>query len=310
MELIKYISPNYDKRAIDLWAEIFGESEAKMEEIQLNGSEAEHNTDILITAQENDAILGTIHATIPMKTPSLCALSGMCTTTAARGKGVGRILFSKILDEIDSLGVKVSVLGTSNPIGSKLYASLGFRYLSGSHIMVRYLEGDTVDYIKNNYSIPSENISIVHNSPAIRVPMIPLIAFVQDQLILDINAGIICSNTVTQKSCMGLYPKYETIAKNGGDFYACFDDNGILGAIITSMPTSKGLRTDFFALDGFWDILPEILVTNNILKPNTYFEITELDRQKIKIIEDMGYTKRESSIFNANPIMISTNIYR
>lgn len=53
---------------------------------------------------------------------------------------------------------------------------------------------------------------------------------------------------VTLRSCMGLYPWYDALLAKGGHFYAAVDDRGILGAMVSTMPTENGVRADFFSL--------------------------------------------------------------
>ena len=83
------ISDNYPQESIlSLWAEVFGKEEAEMEKVQIDGSEAIYNKDIVFSAVENDKLLATIHITLPKKCGEIAALSGFCTAPAASGRGI------------------------------------------------------------------------------------------------------------------------------------------------------------------------------------------------------------------------------
>ena len=148
MEIVRYTSPFDYEELLTLIEETFGKSEAILELPQMNGVEAEHNTDWVYVAKEGDTILGTVHATIPRGRPELCGVSGACTTPAARGKGIAKKLFARMMADIDAAGVRVSFLGTGNAIASKLYSSFGFQYLSCSGVMVRLTGCNIVDFMK------------------------------------------------------------------------------------------------------------------------------------------------------------------
>ena len=287
MEWIRRTAP-YDASAVlRLLEDTFGIEEVLVEAPQLNGSEIAANRDIVWEAWEDGHLLGTIHATIPLACPAVCGLSAMATAPAARGKGLGRCLFAKILEEIDSQGVKAAFLGTSNPIAAKLYHSLGFSFLPGSHVMVRYREGDTVDFCREYYTPVCEDYQILTDSSAIRIPLIPLVVMGANTRVLDVNTGIFHRDFVTQRSCMGLYPRYETLLKNDGHFYAAVDDSGIVGAVLSTMPTEFGIRADFFCCDGFEGILPKLLDACN---EDMYLQVAECDAKKQELVQKLGFS--------------------
>jgi GNAT superfamily N-acetyltransferase len=173
MELIRRTVPYDATAALKLLEDTFGYEEVVVEGPQLLGKEVAVNTDLVWEAWEDEKLLGTIHATIPKSFPTICGLSAMATHPSARGKGLGRILFAKIIEEYESQGVTAAFLGTSNPIAAKLYHSLGFSFLPGSHVMVRYAKGDTVDFVREYYAPVRESCRILKDDSAIRIPLIP-----------------------------------------------------------------------------------------------------------------------------------------
>ena len=97
MELIRRVAPYDASAALKLLEDTFGYEEVIVEAPQLMGAEAAVNTDIVWEAWKNNLLVGTIHATIPKACPSICGLSAMVTHPCVRGKGLGRILFAKII---------------------------------------------------------------------------------------------------------------------------------------------------------------------------------------------------------------------
>jgi GNAT superfamily N-acetyltransferase len=270
----------------------FGHEEVVVEAPQLMGKEVAVNTDIVWEAWEGDQLVGTIHTTIPKSCPTICGLSAMATHPSVRGKGLGRILFAKIIEEFESQGVTTAFLGTSNPIAAKLYHSLGFSFLSGSHVMVRYCKGDTVDFVREHYTPVREICQITKDDSAIRIPMIPLILMGSNTTVLDVNTGLYHRDFVTQRSCMGLYPRYDALLSKGGHFYAAVDEMGVLGAMLSTMPTSDGIRADFFCCDGFQGLLPRLL---DACEDSVYLQIAQCDRKKQEMAQKLGFSPIEES---------------
>ena len=197
MELIRRVVPYDATSALKLLEDTFGHEEVVVEAPQLMGAEAAVNRDIVWEAWEGDQLVGTIHTTIPKGCPTICGLSAMATHPSVRGKGLGRILFAKIIEEYESQGVTTAFLGTSNPIAAKLYHSLGFSFLSGSHVMVRYHHGDTVDFCREYFSPVRQDCTILKDDSAIRIPLIPLVLMGGTTKVLDVNTGLFHRDFVT-----------------------------------------------------------------------------------------------------------------
>ena len=308
MELIRRTAP-YDASAVlKLLEDTFGIEEVMVEAPQLDGREAAANKDIVWEAWEDDQLLGTIHATIPLKAPHICGLSAMATAPAARGKGLGRILFARIIEEIDSQGVQTSFLGTSNPIAAKLYHSLGYSFIPGSHIMVRYRDGDTVDFHRQYFAAPCEDFEVWTDNSAIRIPLIALVAIGGNTKVLDVNTGIYHRDFVTQRSCMGLYPRYIKLLEAGGHFYAAVDSHGTLGAMVSTMPTENGIRADFFCCDGFENTLPRLM---ECCGENVYLQIAECDEKKQAMAETLGFSPAaDAQMLKCGDVWLPFRVYK
>lgn len=308
MELIRRVVPYDASAALKLLENTFGHEEVVVEAPQLMGKEVAVNKDIVWEAWEGDLLVGTIHVTIPRSCPTVCGLSAMATHPSVRGKGLGRILFAKIIEEFESQGVTAAFLGTSNPIAAKLYHSLGFSFLSGSHVMVRYCQGDTVDFCREHYAPVREDCRILIDDSAIRIPMIPLVLMGGNTKVLDVNTGLFHRDFVTQRSCMGLYPRYETLLKNGGHFYAAVDESGIVGAILSTMPTETGTRADFYCCDGFEGLLPKLM---DICTDTVYLQIAECDAKKQELAKALGFSPSgHAELLKCGDVYLPFRIYR
>ena len=296
MELVRRTAPYDASAALKLLEDTFGKEEVFVEAPQLEGQEIAANTDIVWEAWEDDRLMGTIHATIPLNCPDICGLSAMATPPAARGKGLGRILFSKIIEEIDSQGVQTSFLGTSNPIAAKLYHSLGYSFIPGSHVMVRYRKGHTVDFHNEMYTSAPKSLQILTDDSSIRIPLIPLALIGGNTRVLDINTCIFHRDFITQRSCMGLYPRYIQLLANGGHFYGAVNEKGILGALLSTMPTEHGIRADFFCCDGFETVLPQLVAACG---GPVYLQIAECDTHKQHLAQKLGFSPAGDHIMYA-----------
>lgn len=309
MELIRRVVPYDASAALKLLEDTFGYEEVVVEAPQLMGKEAAVNKDVVWEAWEKDQLLGTIHVTIPKSNPTICGLSAMATHPSVRGKGLGRILFAKIIEEFESQGVTTAFLGTSNPIAAKLYHSLGFSFISGSHVMVRYRKGDTVDFCRDNFSPVCESFRILTDDSAIRIPLIPLVVLGGNTKVLDVNANLFHRDFVTQRSCMGLYPRYDALLSSGGHFYAAVDnDRGVLGAMVSTMPTEEGIRADFYCCDGFAGVLPQLM---DACGENVYLQIAECDAKKQEMAKALGFSPvGESKMLPCGDVWLPFRIYK
>lgn len=305
MELIRYTSPCDCAAVLRLWEATFGAAEAALEAPQLDGSEQAHNLDILYVAVEGDKLLGTIHATVPRGCPSVAGLSGMCTVPESRGLGLGRILFTKILEEIDRLGVETAYLGTGNPVAAKLYHSLGFSFLPGSNVMVRYKHGDTVDFTQRIFGPTPTGITIRPGNPALRIPLIPLVLHRGKFKVLDRNTGLMSSREMLQASCMGLYPKYAALP----GFWGAVSDTGVLGAVASIGPGENGETVaDLFCCDSFAHTAAALLDTC-AQAGATCLHIADYDTEKQALVQGLGYRPCGPTAIKVGPFTLPATVY-
>ena len=285
----RWSSPCACDEVLSLWAKVFGEAEAALEAPQIDGTEAAENSDFLLVLRERERLVGTLHATVPRAAPELCGLSGMCIAPEYRGQGFARRLFGAMLAELDASGVRTVFLGTDNPAAAALYASCGFGFLPGSNVMARFREESAAAFFRRNLEAPRDRFDIRRAIPGMRVPLIPLVLHRGSQFLLDRNAGLFSSAAVTQRSCMGLYPRYETILRAGGGCCCAWAEGGVLGAVASVKPTEDGPLADFFCCDAFLPAVPELLERCREEYGTLRFQIAESDAGKRSCLERLGY---------------------
>lgn len=309
MEIIRYTSPFEYDQVLLLIEQTFGKSEAMLELPQMNGAESEFNTDWIYVAMEDGELLGSVHATIPKKNSVYCGVSGVCTAPAARGKGVAKTLFGRMMADIDAAGVRVSVLGTGNMVASKLYSSYGFRYLLCSGVMVRLIGYDIVDFMGKTFSNPGDSLNIVNGSPDLRIPIIPL-AMLAGQGMLDCNTNLFGRGFFSQTCCMSLFQRYLTLENNGGQYFGAIGENGMLGAMASILPTEKGVRADVFYAGTFAAAAEQLLKKCEDAGGDVYLQILNTDKGKISIAEELSYHAVEDVMQSNGGWMAPAKIYR
>lgn len=310
MEIKRYTPPFDHETVLDLWGSIFGKAEAELERPQIDGTEAAYNEDITFVAEEHGEILGTVHVTVPKIGTKLCGVGGVCTTPAARGKGVGRMLFGAVMEELDRDGVEAMVLGTGNPVAAKLYHGFGFAFRPGSNVMMRYAKGDTVDFERELFAPPAA-VRVVEGNPSMRIPLVPLVLHRSRFVVLDCNTALVNSNHVTQLSCMGLYPKYMDLKTRGGHCFGAVGDRGVLGGMAGVEPTAEGMRADLFFHESFAGAAPELLdACRKAAGGEVYLQIADCDAAKKRLAEELGFCPAEPKSFAIRGLQMPGTIYR
>ena len=311
MQIKKYSSPCDNSPALDLIEEIFGKFERDLETPQLDGTELEHNDDFIYIAYEGETVLGMIHVTIPKAQPCLAGVSGVCTTEAARGKGVGKALFREAIAEIDRLGVKYSFLGTGNPIAAKMYSSFGFSYLQNSSVMVRLAGGGVVDMYRELYESPTGKITVSDEDASVRIPTVPLMLYLHSSPILDINVGILSARYIPEVCCMSLYPRYSQLKADGGRVITAKSEGGVLGAFASVASDGEGRkRVDFFSVPSFASALPDMIAELTGKLDDFYFEVSAGDGKKRELLESLGFKLAGEGVYRHGPVNLPTVKYQ
>ena len=295
MTLERVCAPCDGAEVLALWTQAFGEAEAALEKPQIDGSEVGENADLLYLLWDGAKLAGALHATVPRAAPGLCGLSGMCVAPEYRGRGLAKQLLDAMLGELDAMGVEAAFLGTDNPAAAGLYAGFGFGFLPGSNVMARYARGSARAFDDRAFKAPRKNFNIREGSPGMRIPLIPLALRRGGPLLMDCNAPLFSSAAVTQRSCMGLYPKFEGIWKGGGAVFGAWSE-GVLGAVASVKPTARGPRVDFFCCEAFLPAVPGLLAQCRERFGELRFQIVPGDADKRALVEGLGYRPGETTL--------------
>lgn len=309
MEIIRNTPPFAYERPLELLASVFGAEEAALEKPQCDGTEAEFNRDIVYTAEETVKTLGTVHITVPKAVPELAGFSGMCVDPSARGTGIGRLLFEKSVEEADGGGVQAAFLGTNNPKAANLYSSFGFSYMPGSYVMTRFRGTDAVSFF-TAYREPCCDITVKPLDAAARIPLIPLFLNEGPGYLFDSNTGIFNPRYVTQRSCMGLFPKYLAVVSQGGKVFQAVSSDGFVGSILSEASRGGRVTADFFCCEGFASHAGEMIRACQDAYGDPDFVISAADTGKRGLLEACGLRKAASEIRKFENVWAKCEVFR
>lgn len=249
--------PPLNTRFIDellsLWATVFQCSFSEMEHV-LRGDELAANTDVIYAARDGEQLAATCHLTISGADPQLGGLGEVAVPDTFRRQGLATTLCEHARKEFFDQGGEALFLGTVNPTARRIYARLGWQQLPGSTVMVCLKQQQSGEFLERWLDPISGPRSVRPAGSDIRVPMIPLALADHPWTILDANVGLFSTRYVIQNSCMGLYPRYEKVMKEGAAFASWSDSDQLLG-LATVKVDGTGARVDGFTLgfDKFGD---------------------------------------------------------
>lgn len=182
--------------------------------------------------------------------PVVGGLGEVGTSPAARRSGIATALTQQALEDFSEHGGQALFLGTVNPAAARIYHRLGWRKLAGANLMLNALNGGLpeeflVDYFRG---VSSEPVAVREPSPADRASMIPLLAMPHDWQALDFNTGMFSTRYAALDSCLGLYRRYNAVARDGrGAWFCASTDAGqVVGLSTARLVGDGGCRVDGF----------------------------------------------------------------
>ena len=241
-----------------LWGDIFGGGYDPLPGLYA-GEEIHCNDDTIFACIEGSSIIGTLHMTISRKTPSLAGFGEVATLPEYRGRGIATSLLDVAIGCFESKDGRALFLGSGNPAAQRVYERVGFLRLQNSNIFARILSDMPADDFYSEYFEPCGAGEVLAGSPSERIDMIPLLAFPSPSPILDCNLNLFSTTYTHQPSCMGLYPKYESLRQRGGEFFALRNDKGRLVGLATAVMVDDACWIDGFTHPSFSDGLPTLL---------------------------------------------------
>lgn len=286
-----------------LWESVFGASFSWLADT-LAGKETAANRDLVYTAKSEGRIVASCRLTISRGDRRLGALGEVATRAEHQGKHLGHRLCAQAAEEFDREGGQALFLGTVNPAAARMYARLGWRYLAGTKVMLRTRPDVTpeeflVDYFRLPVPLP---VRIVAGGPAFRVPVIPLIVTPHDWIVLDANTALLSTRYVTQTSCEGLYPRYETLRYRGAWFALARNDGAAVGVASASVADDGSVTVDAFAHPRYRDewLAPLYQTASDWAQRRgnspVYTSCARADALKQAVLERLGFSKTVKTV--------------
>ncbi|MDA1348979.1 MAG: GNAT family N-acetyltransferase [Chloroflexi bacterium] len=254
------LDPGLTEELFEFWVSIFGEPMDLPPKVFL-GAEVEHNHNTVYMARREGKLAGTCGLTISMSVPALGGFGEVATDPGLRRSGIATELCKKAVDDFREGGGQALFLGTGNPAAARIYHRLGWRKLAGANVMANIsTSGSPEEYIVDFFR-GLGRATVRQASPAIRVPMIPLITLPHDWQVLDANTAMFSTRYAVQNSCMGLYRRYDQLARDGKGawFGAVTDDGPVVGLSTACLDSSGACRVDGFALRSHMETWPQLI---------------------------------------------------
>ena len=233
------------------WDDIFEYSDEHQPDVPPEaylGSETDHNRLTAYLERRAETLAGTCAITVPKTHPVLGGFGEVATRPVLRGSGVATRLCGRAVGEFRAAGGQALFLGTSAPPVRRIYHRLGWRKLAGADVMANISNGDSPEAFLVDYFRAPGEATVVRATPAVRVPMIPLLHAPHDWQVLDANAGMFSTRYCVQYSCMGLYRRYLAAVGGGaGDWFCAHTaDNRVVG-LATARRVGTVCQVDGFA---------------------------------------------------------------
>lgn len=241
------LPPELIRNLLEFWGHLFQTDYEPFRGV-LSGEETGQNRDVIYVLKSAGKITGTCHLTMAESNPSIGGLGEVGTEPAFRGLGIAGQLCKQARDDFQAAGGQALFLGTSNPVAARVYDRLGWRQVAGSNVMV-FVDGEgTLQEFLVDYFRGGAATTIVAGSAVDRVPMIPLIVAPHDWRLMDANTDIHSTRWVNQGSCMGLYPRYASLTRNGSGtwFAARTDQQRTVGLSTACLDGRGGCQVDGF----------------------------------------------------------------
>ena len=229
------------------WAEIFGGPMDVPPEVFL-GHENEHNRSTVYLERRGQRLVGTSAVTASRKLPVLSGFGGVASSPEVRRLGVSSRLCRQAVDDFRDRGGHALFLGTDNPEAARVFYRLGWRRLASTNVMVNISDGSSPEAFLLDYFRDLGPATVRPATPADRIPMIPLLVSPHDWQVLDANAAMFSTRYALQPSCMGLYRRYSSLARDhrGGWFSAVAE-----GGMTVGLSTARLHNMGSCQVDGF-----------------------------------------------------------
>ena len=247
----------------EFWGDIFGHSPDHPPDVAPEvflGSELDHNRLYVYLERRAATLAGTCALTVSKKVPILGGFGEVATHPPLRGTGIATRLCGRAVEEFRAAGGRALFLGTTSPAARRIYHRLGWRKLAGADVMANISSRDTPEAFLVDYFREPGETTVVPATPAVRVPMIPLLHAPHDWQVLDANAGMYSTRYCLQYSCMGLYRRYlAAVGGGGGDWFCARTADGRIVGLATVLRVGAACQVDGFAHPYFATAWPDLM---------------------------------------------------
>ena len=197
---------------------------------------------------------------MPKKHPILGGFGEVATRPDLRGGGIATRLCGRAVEEFRAAGGQALFLGTVSPAARRIYHRLGWRKLAGAEVMANISTRDTPEaFLVDYFREPGEAV-VGPATPAVRIPMIPLLHAPHDWQVLDANAEMYSTRCCVQYSCMGLYRRYlAALAGGRGEWFCARTADGRVVGLSTVHVSGAACQLDGFAHPYFAAAWPDLM---------------------------------------------------
>jgi len=278
------------------WQAIFQHDYESLRHV-LAGSEHRHNRHILYVAEKHARLAGTCHLTIAQANRELAGLGEICTALQFRRMGIATTLIMRAREDFRRAGGQALFLGTGNPDAARIYHRLGWRRLRRANVMAFIADGRLPEQFLQDWFKHSGATTIAPGSATERICMIPLILADHEWQVMDANVGIFSRRFVNQTSCMGLYPRYAALGRQGsGAWFAAHTRPGcVVGLSTARFRSSGGCQVDGFTHPGYPAAWPALLTASIDWAQARgadycWVRASSQDEQKLSMFKTLGFS--------------------
>ena len=224
------------------------------------GGETDHNRLTVYLERWAETLAGTCALTVSKRMPRLGGFGEVATRPDLRGSGIATRLCGRAVEEFRAAGGQALFLGTTSPAARRIYHRLGWRKLAGADVMANIGSRDSPEAFLVDYFREPGEATVVPATPAVRVPMIPLLHAPHDWQVLDATAGMYSTRYCVQYSCMGLYRRYLAALGGGkGEWFGARTADGRIVGLATVRGLGAACQVDGFSHPYFATVWPDLM---------------------------------------------------
>lgn len=282
---------------INFWQAVFESSYERFRGM-LAAEECAENRNIIYLIRKGKKLGGTCHLTVSKSNPELGALGEVATAPELRRVGIASTLCERARDDFRTYGGQALLLGTINPAAARVYSRLGWCKLDGTNVMALITSGDSPETFLADYFRERDSARIATATAAVRVPMIPLLISPHEWQVLDANVGMFSTRYVVQNSCVGLYPRYKAVIREGRSawFGARTGRGRLVGLSTVCLGKPGQCQVDGFThqnYPGAWEDLVQAAMRWGVAHGAAFCwaTVSAQDENKRSLFESLGFRK-------------------